>query len=384
MTGAALSARIAVTRAEFTLNAEFEAAAGEVIALMGPSGAGKSTLLCALAGLIRLDAGEIRVADRVLDAAPRPRSHVAPPQRGVVLLGQEPRLFPHFSAHANIAFGLRVRGVPAATAATEADEWLWRVGLAGMGERRPSALSGGQQQRVALARALATSPAVLLLDEPLTSLDTETAGDVRALLHEQLAATHATAIVATHDAVDAVSLATKLVVLEGGRVTQHGPVREVLASPATRFTAAVAGLNRVEGVMLGDEWTSGPLRVNPLGTCSPASNHSAPSTAIFSPAAVHLEPIEATTWTGALRLPARAQFRDGEWIARVTRLEQTAAGVRVRTAKPEVIVDVSADRIAGLGIAPGLPVRLRVAASDMRFIAPLDSPSDPHSPLPHR
>ncbi|MEV8267090.1 ABC transporter ATP-binding protein [Microbacterium sp. NPDC076911] len=379
MTGEALSARVLVQRAGFTLDASLSVAAGEVTALMGPSGAGKSTLLSVLAGLTRLGEGEVTVGDRVLDAAPRPHTHIAPPERRVVLLSQEPRLFPHLSAHTNIAFGLRVRGVPAATANTSADEWLWRVGLAGMGERRPAALSGGQQQRVALARALATSPSVLLLDEPLTSLDTETAGDVRALLHEQLTATRATAIVATHDAVDAVSLATSLIVLEAGKVTQQGPVREVLAEPATRFTAVVAGLNRVQGTVSGGVWNSGPLRIERGNDESARA-----STAIFRPADVHLEAIEATTWTGALRLSGRIEAREGEWISRVTRLEQTPSGVRVRTEEPEVIVDLSADRIAGLGIAPGLPVRLRIAPADIRFSTPLDSPSDPDSTISPR
>lgn len=378
MIGAALNAHVTVRRGPFTLEATLQAAAGEVVALMGPSGAGKSTLLEVLAGLVRLRAGEVRVGDQLLDAAPRPRTHVPPSQRGVVLLGQEPRLFPHMNAHANIAFGLRVRGVPAATADTQADEWLWRVGLPGLGGRRPAQLSGGQQQRVALARALATEPSVLLLDEPLTSLDTETAGDVRAVLHEQLTATRTTAIVATHDAVDAVSLATRLVVLEGGKVTQQGGVRDVLAEPATRFIAAVAGLNRVGGRMTSVGWESGSIRVATPQSSAPVPALG-PCTAIFSPARVHLEAVEATTWTGALRLTANAATPDGEWIARVTRLEQTPAGVRVRTSDPEVIVDLSADRLAGLGIAPGLPVRLRVARDDIRFVPLVESPDAPHS-----
>ncbi len=242
-----LEAQVVVDRPGFRLDASMRAEPGEVVAVMGPSGAGKSTLLGVLAGLVAPDRGHVRLGDRVLDEAPQPRVRVTPSARGVVLLGQDPRLFPHLSAHANIAFGLRARGATKTAALAEADEWLWRVGLDGMGVRRPAELSGGQQQRVALARALATSPAVLLLDEPLTSLDTETAGDIRALLHDQLAATHTTAIVATHDAVDAVSLAQRLVVLEDGRITQTGAVRDVLGAPATRFVAAVAGLNRVDG-----------------------------------------------------------------------------------------------------------------------------------------
>ncbi|WP_200947519.1 sulfate/molybdate ABC transporter ATP-binding protein [Microbacterium sp. Root166] len=369
-----LEARVVVDRPGFRLEAELAVKPGEVIAVMGPSGAGKSTLLGVLAGLVGLDEGKVSLGDSVLDEAPRPRVRIAPSARGIVLLGQDPRLFPHLSAHANIAFGLRARGAGKTAALAEADDWLWRVGLDGMGARRPAELSGGQQQRVALARALATSPAVLLLDEPLASLDPETAGDIRALLHDQLAVTHTTAIVATHDAVDAVSLAQRLVVLEGGRVTQTGGVRDVLGGPATRFVAAVAGLNRVEGTARAGRWTRGgmTLRIPPAGGDA-ASDQGSPveTAAVFRPSAVRLDRAEAETWTGALRLsPPDAA---GEWLARVTRLEQTPAGVRVRTADPDVAVDVSADRVAELALAPGVPVRLRVDPADVRLVAIADA-----------
>ncbi|WP_214466219.1 sulfate/molybdate ABC transporter ATP-binding protein [Microbacterium flavescens] len=363
----ALDAHVVVNRPGFRLDAIVQAEPGETVAVMGPSGAGKSTLLGVLAGLIPLDRGHVRLGDRELDAAPRPRVRTAPSERGIVLLGQEPRLFPHLTAHENIAFGLRVHGATKQVAGAEADQWLWRVGLDGMGTRRPAQLSGGQQQRVALARALATSPAALLLDEPLTSLDAETAGDVRALLHDQLAATRTTAIVATHDAVDAVALATRLIVLEEGRVTQAGGVRDVLAAPATRFTAAVAGLNRVEGVLRGARWTRDHI-VLEAGAAASDPSVDTGAAAVFRPSAVGIDRTEADTWTGALRL--EPSIVEGEWLSRVTRLEQTPAGVRVRTADPEVAVDVTADRVAELGLAPGLPVRLRLAAPDVRFVVP--------------
>ncbi|MFE7844078.1 sulfate/molybdate ABC transporter ATP-binding protein [Microbacterium sp. NPDC057407] len=365
MSGAALDARVVVQRPGFRLEAELQAEPGEVVAVMGPSGAGKSTLLGVLAGLVRLDEGHVRLGDRDLDRAARPRRRTEPAQRGVVLLGQEPRLFPHLTAHENIVFGMRVRGIPTSAADSEADEWLWRVGLAGLGARRPAQLSGGQQQRVALARALATKPAALLLDEPLTSLDTEIAGDVRALLHDQLAATRTTAIVATHDAVDAVSLARRLIVLENGRVTQAGPVRDVLASPATRFTAAVAGVNRVVGTVRGGRWEQHPLTIDAGGAASVHADAAAVA-AVFRPSAVTITDVVADTWTGALKLDRLHD--DGEWLARVTRLEQTPAGVRVRTAEPEVAVDLTADRAAELRLAPGVPVRLKVEASDVRLV----------------
>ncbi|HWR85697.1 MAG TPA: ABC transporter ATP-binding protein, partial [Rhodoglobus sp.] len=289
--GAGLDAHVVVERPGFVLDARLEAAPGDVLALMGPSGAGKSTLLGVLAGLLRLHRGHVRLGPRTVDA-PGTRS-VPPARRGVVLLGQDPRLFPHLTARANVAFGLRAHGMTKTDAAAAADDWLGRVGLEKLAERRPAQLSGGQQQRVALARALATTPDVLLLDEPLTSLDAETAGDVRALVHEQLSATRTTAIVATHDAVDAVALASGLVVLEQGRVTQSGPVRDVLAAPATRFSAAVAGLNRVPGVARDGRWSSGALVLVLERAREREREHDGESAAVFAPSAVHLDRLDA-------------------------------------------------------------------------------------------
>ncbi|MFE5408620.1 sulfate/molybdate ABC transporter ATP-binding protein [Microbacterium sp. NPDC056569] len=343
---AGIDARVVVRRGGFALEAVLHVPAGSVVALMGPSGAGKSTLLGVLAGLTAFDDGHVHLGGRVLDASPARRT--PPASRGVVLLGQDPRLFPHLSALDNVAFGLRVHGATRAAASVGAADWLRRVGLEGLGGRRPAQLSGGQQQRVALARALATTPAAILLDEPLTSLDTETAGDVRALLHQQLAATGTTAVVATHDAVDAVALANRLVVLEDGRVTQSGPVREVLASPATRFAAAVAGLNRVEGRTDAATWRAGSL-VLPVPA---GAQHPSPA-AVFRPSDVRV-----------VDGPPRGL---GEWTAPVVRLEQTPAGVRVRTGDPDVAVDVAADRAAGL--APGAAITLRVDPTDVRFVA---------------
>lgn len=236
--GVSLDAAVQVHRRAFALDARLRAAPGEIVAVMGPSGAGKSTLLGAIAGFVPLTGGRI-----VLDGATVQDAgtvDVATKERGVVLLGQQARLFPHLTARDNIAFGLRARRVPAARARAEADAWLRRIGLTGLAHRRPARLSGGQQQRVALARALATSPGVLLLDEPLTSLDPATADGVRSLLRAELAATGTTAVLATHDAADALALAHRLVVLEDGRISAEGEPRAVLAASATPFVRAVA------------------------------------------------------------------------------------------------------------------------------------------------
>lgn len=376
MTGAALAADIVVARKGFRLEAKITCAPGEVVAVMGPSGAGKSTLLAAIAGFTRLSEGNIRIGERDVASVARPRRHIPAAQRGAVLLGQDARLFPHLTARENIAFGPRARGTDRKVALGDADDWLWRVGLPGMGDRRPAQLSGGQQQRVAIARALATSPQLLLLDEPLTSLDPETAADVRAMLHDQLAATHATAVVVTHDAVDAAALATRMMVVEDGRVTQHGAVRDVLRAPATRFVATVAGVNLIHGAAHVGLWrarsASPEVLIGAADDVSLAASaaEGAPLAAVFRPSDVRLERAVESTWTGALRLAAEEQSTPGTWLARVVRVEQTPAGARVHTAEPAVAADVSADDIVDAGFAPGAPVRVRVEPVAVRLFAP--------------
>ncbi|GAA1464910.1 sulfate/molybdate ABC transporter ATP-binding protein [Microbacterium thalassium] len=362
MTASALDAHVVLARGGFALDARIAVPAGETLAVMGPSGAGKSTLLAVLAGLVAPRDGHVRVGERMLDSA-RPRVRTPPSRRGVVLLGQDAQLFPHMTVRENIVFGPRAHGVPRERAERDADDWLYRVGLAGLGSRRPAQLSGGQQQRVALARALATEPAVLLLDEPLTSLDIDTAADIRALLAAQLAATRTTAVVATHDAVDAVALAAHLAVLEHGRVTQSGPVRAVLAEPATPFAAAVAGMNRVEGVVRGGSLETRRVGI-PVTEAAASGLDGRAAAAVFRPSAVTVDAVAADSWTAALRLGTEP----GEWLARVSRLEPTPAGVRVRTGEPDVAADLPADAAAALRLAPGTPVRLRVDPAAVRLV----------------
>ncbi|MGQ2916503.1 ATP-binding cassette domain-containing protein, partial [Microbacterium aurantiacum] len=141
-------------------------------------------------------------------------------------------------------------------ARADAEVWLERVGLAGTGDLAPDALSGGQQQRVALARALAVEPRLLLLDEPLTSLDVATAAEIRVLLRAQLATTGVTSVVVSHDAADAVGIAERLVIVEDGALVQEGAVAEVLAAPRSRFAAAVAAAHRFDGE--ADSGQTGP------------------------------------------------------------------------------------------------------------------------------
>ncbi len=348
MTGGGLDLRVVVERRAFRLDVEATAEPGETLAVMGPSGAGKSTLLAAITGLARLSEGHVRIDGE--DASILP-----PNRRGVVLLGQEPRLFPHLSARDNVAFGLREHGLGRERARAAAENWLERVGLEGFGTRRPAELSGGQQQRVALARALATSPRALLLDEPLTSLDPETAGDIRALVAEQVARSGVTTLLVSHDAVDAASLADRLLILENGLVTQTGPVRAVLATPATSFGAVIAGTNRLVGVAEGGCWRAGAAVLAP-GTPLPAAEGQ-PLIAFVRPGAVQIASAD---------LPAPPDAA-GSWIARVRRLEQTPAGASVHLSEPRLAADIPAEALAAQRLDPGTEVRVAVPAGAVRF-----------------
>lgn len=345
---AGLRAHIVVEREHFAVDVALQVAVGETMAIMGPSGAGKSTLLQALAGLESLTAGEIEVAGRVVDRVASPRVRTPPMNRGVVLLGQDARLFPHLSVRENVAFGPRAAGADARAARDAADGWLARVGLAGSGDRMPRELSGGEGQRVAVARALAASPRVVLLDEPLVALDPVTAGEIRQMLRDQL--TGVTTIAVTHDAADAVALAERLLVVEAGRVTQSGPVRDVLSAPASGFVASVAGVNRLVGVAADGAWRNGDLRLESADPVSRAlaEEDGALLAAVFRPE--HVRMVDESD--------------GGGWSAEVDRLEPTVTGIRVQTGS--CAVDLSFADAAGL--LPGDTVQLRVEPEQVRFV----------------
>lgn len=246
MTGYLLDARLAVERGDFRLDVPLRVTAGEVVALLGPNGAGKTTALRALAGLQPLTSGHITVAGSDLDRPVR-RTFVPAEHRSVGVVFQDYLLFPHLSALDNVAFGPRRHGVNRRTARRSAGDWLARVGLTEHARRRPGQLSGGQAQRVALARALAVRPAVLLLDEPLAALDARTRLDTRVELHRHLAAHPGATVLVTHDPLDALVLADRLVIVEEGRVVQEGDAATVTARPRTDYVAQLVGLNLHRG-----------------------------------------------------------------------------------------------------------------------------------------
>jgi iron(III) transport system ATP-binding protein len=208
----------------------FTAPTGEITCLLGASGCGKSTLLGLAAGLLRVQRGSIAIGEDVLADE---RASPPPEARPVGLVFQDGALFPHMTLAANVAFGLpkSQRG--------EADSWLAKVGLAGMGARYPHELSGGQQQRAALARAMAPGPRVLLMDEPFASVDIVLRRKLRRECRILLREAGATVVLVTHDPAEALDIADRIAVMEGGRIVQFGTPPELYDAPATAAVGAI-------------------------------------------------------------------------------------------------------------------------------------------------
>ncbi len=355
---ALLDARLRLLRDSFVLDVGVALAEGEVLALLGPNGSGKSTVLNLIAGLERPDSGSVSLDGRALTG---PGVNIPPERRDIGLLGQEPLLFPHLNARENVAFPLRAARVSTSSARKQAGDWLDRVGLGDCADSRPAALSGGQQQGVALARALAASPRLLLLDEPFASLDAETAPAIRHLLREQLAATGTTAIIVTHDVVDAVVLADRVAVMHVGSVIDEGATAAVLQAPRNSFVAALAGVNLVVGSVVdgavrapdGRIFQARPSDCAALGADSPGADSAA--AVVFRPGAVVV----------GLERPRQASPRN-VWSATVTRIDAGSSGVRLHTSgSPEVVAELTPAAVAQLGIRVGSLVWLSVKATEV-------------------
>jgi molybdate transport system ATP-binding protein len=227
------------------IRAKFHCAldAFSITVLFGPSGSGKTTVLRCLAGLERPEEGTIRYADEVwFDAAHR--VFLPPQRRDIGYLFQDYALFPHLSVARNVAYGLR--GVPQERRRRRTGEMLELLELTGLEERYPRQLSGGQQQRVALARALVRQPRLLLLDEPLSALDTPTRRPLRAELRQVLEDARVPVLLVTHDRMEALALGDQVVVLNNGRVCQSGPIQDVFQKPADPMVARIVGIDTIE------------------------------------------------------------------------------------------------------------------------------------------
>lgn len=337
----------AVQQGSFRLDVELSVAPGEVVALLGPNGAGKTTLLRAVAGLRSIDSGQIVLDGQTLDSA---EVFVPPERRRIGVVFQDHRLFPHLRVIDNVAFGPRARGVARGVARTNARGWLERLGVGALAQRRPSALSGGQAQRVALARALACDPKALLLDEPLAALDVQTRGEVQGELREHLGAFAGPTLLVTHDPIEALLLATRIVVLENGTIVQQGTPAEITSRPRTPYVARLVGVNLYAGHATGGVVAldgGGELVVPDAGD---------------GPVLVALRPSALTVHTSE---PHDSSARN-VWPGTVQSLAPLADRIRLTVrGQQSVLVDVTASAVAELGLAPGTPVWLAAKATDV-------------------
>jgi molybdate transport system ATP-binding protein len=346
-----LYADVRVNRGAFDLSLDLTVEPGEVVALLGPNGAGKTTALRAIAGLLPLGSGRVALGDEVWDEPPRVFRTADRRPIGVVF--QDYLLFDHLSALENVAFGLRARGVDKHTARAEALRWLEAVGLASYARSRPRDLSGGQAQRVALVRALATSPGVLLLDEPLAALDASTTLHVRAELGQHLSRYEGRTLLVTHDPLDAMVLADRLVIVENGRVVQEGRPTDIARRPRTDYVAQLVGLNLYRGSASGTtvDLTDG-------GSITLAEPATGPVHVAFPPTAISLY---VDPPSGSPR---------NTWPATVTGIEQHAHTVRVRLdatpAGPSTLLaDITPAAVADLHLSPGQRLHATLKATEI-------------------
>jgi len=334
-----LQASVRAQHNGFRLDVDLDIPSGQTVAVLGPNGAGKTTLLRALAGLTPME-GSIVLEGEVIDSLPSE-------QRRVGLVFQDHVLFPHLTVLENIAFGLKAHKRKDAHVTARA--LLEASGLGGKAGVLPKELSGGQAQRVALMRALATEPRLLLLDEPLSALDVTVRAEVRRDLARQLASYTGVRILVTHDPVDAIALADRLVVLEDGHLVQSGTPADVTAHPRSRFVADLAGVNLLRGTAHGDH-----IELADGATLAAAGAGQGDVFAVIHPRAVALyrsrpEGTPRNVW------PGRAEDLD----ARDDRVR-----VRVTGAIP-LVAEVTQGAVRELGLAGGTEVWVSIKATEV-------------------
>ncbi|MFF2620466.1 ABC transporter permease [Oerskovia jenensis] len=387
--------RVRVRLAERGVDVDVTVEPGQVVAVLGANGAGKSTLLQAVTGLLphrarprsgSPDELHVSIDGTVLTDTTRGTA-VPPRRRRVGWLTQRPLLLAHLDAVDDVAFGLRARGATRREARAQARERLRDLDAEHLAERRPRELSGGQAQRVSIARALATDPRVLLLDEPLASLDVGVAQQVRRALHDAQRTRPRTTLLVTHDLLDVLLLADRAVVLEHGRVVEDGPAREVLSRPRSRFAARLAGINLLSGTATDD----GGLRLGAGGDAAPALAGSAsgtgalattprvvagvvadgaglvegdPAVAMFEPRAVA---VHRQAPSGSPRNAFAVTITSLEPHGQLFRAWGEATGPQaVRDAVGHLAADLTPRSVADLRLAPGERVWFAVKAAEVQ------------------
>jgi molybdate transport system ATP-binding protein len=338
-----LDAHLVVRRGQFTVDVELSVGDGAVLGVLGPNGAGKTTALRALAGLERLTEGHITLDGVDVTGAP-------PEERDVGVVFQDYLLFPHLTALDNVAFGPRRHGADRRCARRQAAQWLDRVGLAGQARRRPRQLSGGQAQRVALARALAVHPRLLLLDEPLAALDAKTRLETRTELQRHLGGHPGATLLVTHDPLDALVLADRLIIVEGGRVVQEGDAATITARPRTDYVARLVGLNLYRGTADGHT-----VRVAGDFALAIADPLHGEAFVAFRPSAVALHPHRPD---GSPR---------NAWPATIAGIQRHGDNLRIQLDGPvPVAADITPAAAAQLNLSTGQPVWAAVKATETR------------------
>ena len=343
-----LDASIRLTLGALDLDMAITVEEGEVVALLGPNGAGKTTLLRAIAGLAPFSSGHVRLDGKVLEDSTT-HQYVPTERRPIGFVFQDYLLFPHLTVHENVAFGLRSRGVPGRIADERASRWLDRVGLKDYAKARPAALSGGQRQRVALARALAPDPRLLLLDEPLAALDATTRAGVRRDLKRHLESFEGIRLVVTHDPLEAVALADRLVVMENGHLVQTGTAAEVTEHPRSQYVADLVGVNLLRG-----QAASGSVKLASGQSVAAAGAELGDVFVVVHPRAVA---VHRTHPEGSPR---------NVWSGRASSIELMGNRVRVRIegAVP-LVAEVTAAALRELNLVEGAEVWLSFKATDV-------------------
>lgn len=318
----------------------FEIAGGETVAILGPSGCGKTTALRIIAGLESPDpGGRVLFGGEDVTALPIER-------RNVGMVFQSYALFPNMSVIENVAYGLRVRGMPRRQREAEARDVLAMMRLADLGARRIDQLSGGQRQRVALARALAVKPRVLLLDEPLTALDAALREDLRTEIDSLLRSLRISSIYVTHDQAEAMALGDRIIVMEKGAIAQIGTPRDIYFRPANRFVAGFVGtMNRLDGAIRAGMFDS------PAGRMAVDRADAAEATAFFRPEVARLVPADE----------ALLRFR-------IERRQFLGASQRLHLSTGDGAITVIADTDNRAEWRPGQETGLAISASDLLFL----------------
>ena len=344
-----LSAQIEHRAGALDLQIEVEVQAGEVLALCGPNGAGKTTLLRCLAGLSPIGSGRISLNDVVLDE-PATGTLLGPDERKIGFVFQDYMLFRHLSVLENVAYGLRARGTRAAVARKVAQEWIDRVGLTEHTHHRPTWLSGGQSQRVALGRALATSPSMLLLDEPLAALDAGTRAVVRRDLRHHLDSFAGVAILVTHDPVDAYALADRVAILDDGRVVQTGTLADVTARPRSRYVEDLVGVNLVAG-----EIADGVLTTAKGARIVVADAPTGPAFAVIRPHSIAL----------VREVAVHSSVRNA-WVGTITEIARLGDRARVGVVgELALTAEITIAALDALQLQPGEAISATVKATDI-------------------